>query len=96
MRTPIITSELPSIVTELEAALKLDPDNPEKYNDFGVAHKGKGLIDKAIELYKMALRLKPDYAIAHMNLGVAYDLKGLRDKANEHFNRAHDLEPDKY
>jgi protein O-mannosyl-transferase len=87
---------LDDATSELEAAVKLDPNNPEIYSDLGVVYKKKGLIDRAIECYKRALSLKPDYAPAHYNLGIIYREQGLREKSEEHLDKAHLLDPGKF
>lgn len=54
-----------------EAALKLQPDFADAYNNMCAAYNNLQEWDKAIEAGKMAVKLKPDYQLAKNNLNWA-------------------------
>jgi Tfp pilus assembly protein PilF len=81
-------------IRQLQAALRLKPDQAETRNNLGAALGKKGQIDEAIRQLQEALRLKPDYADAHFNLGNALEKKGRTDEAIRQFQEATRLKPD--
>jgi tetratricopeptide (TPR) repeat protein len=74
--------------------VRKSPGIADAHIGLGDAYSSRGLIDSAIEQYRIALSLKPDYAKAHNNLGIAYSSKGLYDLAIEQYRIALGLEPD--
>jgi tetratricopeptide (TPR) repeat protein len=81
-------------VTLWEDVVSKSPKKARGNFNLGIAYKSKGLIDKAIEQYRIAIKVKPDYPDAHNNLGNAYQSKGLIDKAIEHHRIAIRVRPD--
>lgn len=77
----------------LEGALALSPDFHEAHNNRGVALKGLGRANEALESYGQALALRPDYAEAHNNRGIALRDLGRLGEALEDFARAAALKP---
>ncbi len=69
-------------------------EEADKHCDLAWEYFANGLIDKAIEEYKLAIKYKPDDAEAHYNLGLCYSKKGLSDKAIEEFKLAIKYKPD--
>ena len=55
-------------IKEARAALALQPDLPEAWNNIAAAENGLGHWDEAIEAARQAVRLKPDYQLAKNNL----------------------------
>jgi tetratricopeptide (TPR) repeat protein len=74
-------------------ALELNPRLFDARFNLGVAYHSKGLINQAIEQYRIILRDHPGSASAHNALGMAYGRAGSLDKAIEHFQSALDLDP---
>lgn len=75
--------------------VKKSPYKARPYRWLGTSfYEQKGLVDKAIEYYKISLRLNPFYADAHNNLGIFYFRKGLVDKAISEFEHAIRINPD--
>jgi hypothetical protein len=51
-------------------AIRLHPDLPAAYNNWGIALGHLGRFDEAIEKFQMALAVRPDYAEARHNLAI--------------------------
>lgn len=54
----------------MQELIALDPENPDLYNNLGVASAKLGLKDKAIGYYKKAIELNPDNPGAKINIAV--------------------------
>ena len=60
----------------------------------GVALRGQGKLDKAMDTYNKALLLRPDYTDAHNNIGIVFQDQGKLDEAIEAYNKALSIKPD--
>ena len=74
-------ADFDAAITELEAALKLAPDNASLHYNLGLAYKLKDQLDKAVPEFQNAIRLQPDLADAHYTLGVLFWQRGEFDQA---------------
>ena len=74
--------------------IELNPNNPNAYNNRGVAYNARGDFDRAVEDYTKVIELNPDDAIAYNNRGGVYYLKGEYDSAIVDFSKAIELNPD--
>ena len=77
-------------LVECEAAIRLDPEFGNPYNDIGVYLMQKGRLDEAIpwlEKAKVARRYEPRH-FPYLNLGRIYAMKGMLVKALEEFQGA--------
>ncbi len=72
----------------------LNPNNPNAYNNRGVAYSAKGDFDRTIADYTKAIELNPDYAVAYNNRGGVYYLKEEYESAIVDFTKATELNPD--
>ena len=70
------------------------PENPEAYNNLGLALRQAGRTAEAIPQFEEALRLKPALAEAHINLGVALGVSGRTAEAIAQFEEALRGQPD--
>jgi Tfp pilus assembly protein PilF len=61
-----------SALFELDAAEKLDPDNPELLYNLGRAYVAKKRPDLAVPKYQKALQIRENYTTARNDLGLAY------------------------
>jgi tetratricopeptide (TPR) repeat protein len=77
-----------------QRALRLDPNNPEIYNNLGNALYRLGRTKEAIAQYQEALRLNPDYVLPLHNLGNTLCLQGKPAEAIAYYQRALDVNPD--
>ena len=53
-------ADFDSAITELEAALKLAPEDASLHYNLGLAYKLKDQLDKAVREFQNAIRLQPD------------------------------------
>jgi Flp pilus assembly protein TadD len=86
-------------VPVLEAAARLEPDNPMIWSNLAAAYLGKLPFatterqERAIEAYQRALTLNPRTPHASYNLGLIYLERNDTPRAAEHFQRALDADP---
>lgn len=69
------------------------PKNALAHSSLGSYLKDRGMLDRAIQEYKLALGLDPDYAKDYVSLGACYYYKGLLDEAGIEFKKALELNP---
>ncbi len=81
-------------VTQLEEALRLQPDYPEAHLNLGNALVAAGRRAEAREHYEAALRADPGYIEAHVSLGYWLAGEGKFDDAIACYERALRLRPD--
>ncbi len=74
-------------------AVSKSPDSVSAHEYFGYALYERGLLDKAIEQYRLALMLDPARTDAHVNLGLAYFSKGWLEGAVREYQAALTLSP---
>jgi Tfp pilus assembly protein PilF len=89
-------SRLDEAIAECKAAIAVDPDFGNPYNDIGSYLIKLGRLDEAIGWLEKAI-LAPRYEprhFPHCNLGQVYWAKGLLAKAKSEFARALEIEPD--
>lgn len=67
----------------LEAALKLDPNNPLVHFKLGHLYHSEGNLDAAIREYRTTIHLKPDEARPHLALGRALKAQGKKQEGAE-------------
>jgi len=67
----------------LEAALKLDPDNPWAHFKLGYLYHSEGNLDAAIQEYRTTIRLKSDAPRPHLALGRALIAQGKKQQGAE-------------
>jgi tetratricopeptide (TPR) repeat protein len=67
----------------LDAALKLDPNNPLIHFKLGHLYHSEGNLDAAVREYRTTIRLKPDAARPHLALGRALKAQGKRQEGAE-------------
>jgi len=75
------------------AAIKMDPNYSEYYNDRGSAYLHAGRLEEAEKDYLTALKLSPPYFEVLTNLGQCYRRKGEMGNAIASYSRALDIEP---
>jgi len=69
------------------------PENAIAHSSMGSCFKKRGMMDRAIQEYKLALVLDPGYAKDHVSLGACYYYKGMLDEAGIEFKKAIELNP---
>ena len=84
-------------IYSLEEAVRQGADEPEVFNQLGLAYDRNGDLDGARAYYKKALEVDPGFAMAWNNLGVTYFLAGDYLTAKFDFEKAlelNDSDPD--
>ncbi|MFL5319864.1 MAG: adventurous gliding motility TPR repeat lipoprotein GltE [Myxococcaceae bacterium] len=72
----------------LRRILQSDGKNAEALVDLGVAYKGQGQYDKALQAYDAAEKIKPELAAIQFNRGVIYaEQKGAPEKGLEYYQK---------
>lgn len=80
-------------LTQLDAAQKIDPDNPEVYYLKATCLRGKQLYEAAIGQFNTTLALDPQFSYAHAGLGLTHDLTGHHEKALACYAKAISIDP---
>jgi len=80
-------------INEYRKAIRLSPENPEAYNNIGVAYKNKGDFKKAETAFKQAARLAPERPDISYNLGNLYKRNGDYEEAEKCYKKSISLDP---
>lgn len=78
---------------ELEAARKLDPDNPVIWSRIGNAALISGQHTEAVSAFQRLQQIAPENPVSWLNLGAAYAAVGDRQQAIAAFEKAASLNP---
>jgi hypothetical protein len=84
----------PEALSELGAALRMDPGMAGAHEDLGVALARSGRLADAMEEFRATLRLDPGRADAHDNLGNGFAQSGQVAEAIAEYREALRLRPD--
>ena len=76
-----------------QQALRLDPNNPQQYINYGGIFYQLGQWDNAIRQFQIAASLKSNYANAYYNLGHALEQKGDLQGAMTQYQTVRNLVP---
>ncbi len=91
--TPQPSGRLAEVHARLHEVARVDPTNPQLWNDLGTVLLASGQPAAAAQHLQEALRLKPDYLEAHVNLGTARQELGQPDEAMQCYRAALRLNP---
>jgi len=75
-------------LSDLNAALNLEPDNPYRYASRAFIRDCSGDTEGAIKDYKRSLVLDPNNAVSQNNLGMLEEKFGYKEKAKKRFKLA--------
>ncbi len=87
------TGQLEDAITYYTAAMEMDPNYSEYYNERGSVYLKLGNLDQALEDFLKAIELSPPYPEVLANLGQCYQLLGKLDEAIEAYSVSLDLVP---
>ncbi len=82
------------ILAEADAALQRDPDDPQAWNNRGVALFNMERFSDAQKAWERATQLAPEYALSWVNLANALGVQDHLEEAERMVNRALQLKPD--
>jgi tetratricopeptide (TPR) repeat protein len=88
------TGSFPEAIEYYSAAIAMDPNYSEYYNERGNIFLQMGRLQEARADYLKAVDLSPPYFEVFANLGQCYRRMGAMAEAIESYSRAHDLQPD--
>ena len=82
-------------------AIKINPNNPETYNNLGNLYRSgnsftsESSLKKAIKIYKKAVKIKdnPEKHLVYVNLGTAYKSLGKNEVAESYFKKSIKVKP---
>lgn len=85
-RAAIAAKDWSHAISELNAAVKLEPRNADVHNLLGYSHRKQARPDlaKAFEHYKLALQIDPRHKGAHEYIGEAYLMAQRPAEAEKH------------
>jgi tetratricopeptide (TPR) repeat protein len=90
----ILQGNLAEARDHCEQALRLNPDDADGHNDFGIALQGLGNVPEAVKQFERALQIDANYAQAHNNLGLALVQLGRVTEAVQQYEQALQIRPD--
>ncbi|WP_445372624.1 tetratricopeptide repeat protein [Methylomonas sp. HW2-6] len=68
-------------IEAFKAALRLDPQFADAWNDLGEIYRDQGNMEEAVRCYRAALQANPEHGRANYNLGESYCLGGQFEQA---------------
>ncbi|MGP6220751.1 tetratricopeptide repeat protein [Caldiplasma sukawensis] len=80
-------------IKEFNAAIELNPKDPDYHNNKGIALESLGRYEEAIKEYNAAIELNPKYPDYHNNKGIALFKSGRYEEAIKEFDAAIELDP---
>ncbi|MBA2377690.1 MAG: tetratricopeptide repeat protein, partial [Rubrobacter sp.] len=83
-------------ITHFTAAMVMDPNYSEYYNERGNVYLKIGYLDEALNDYLKAIELSPPYPEVWSNLGQCYRLMGQITEAVNAYSTSLDLNPDQF
>lgn len=87
------TGRLDDSINFYSAAMEMDPNYSEYYNDRGSAYIKMGQFEKALEDYLKAIELSPPYPEVLTNIGQCYQALNMPERAIEAYSISLDLIP---
>lgn len=79
---------------ELEASMRVRPDDPGARVNLGNYYLSRGELDRALSEFETALKIDPRHVPALVNASLAYNLAGRNEKAESALRAALRVEPD--
>lgn len=73
--------DIPSAIAHLDAALRIEPEQPAALNTYGVALESDGKLNEALEQFRHVLRVRPDDTSARYNLANTLAAQGRLEDA---------------
>jgi tetratricopeptide (TPR) repeat protein len=80
-------------ITEYKAAIALDPNNSNTYENLAITYAKAGNYEEGLETMQAAIRLSPDDALKYATLGIIYHADNKLQKALEQYIKSIRLNP---
>jgi tetratricopeptide (TPR) repeat protein len=81
-------------VSDARMEVKLVPNNPETWNDYGIALGNDGQLPQSISAFGKAIKLKPNYWAYYKNRAIIEIYNKQQSRALQDFEKAGALAPD--
>lgn len=78
----------------MQKAVRLNPADPEAYNNLGTVLNDESMLSEAVEAYKKAVSIKPDFVIAYNNLAATLSRLWKFDEAENIYKKALSIKED--
>ena len=88
-----VQNQLNETIREFQAALWINPDDPDAHTNLGRVYGQLGRLDEAVRQYQAALRVDPDHVLAHTNLAAVYGKLGRLEEGIREFEAALHIDP---
>ena len=93
IEAPDAATNYEQAINWIERASKINPKNPEPYNELGNLYGFKGDFKNSFSNFQKAIALSPDKHSYHYNLGIAYRSANMISEAIASFKKCYDLQP---
>jgi len=85
--------ERSTAAVSFEKAVQASPENPNAWNNLGLALRKIGRKEEAVRAYRRAITMKPDFALVHKNLGIVLEQMGRKSEAAQAYLKYAELSP---
>ena len=75
-------------ISKLNKAIEINENNPNIFNDIGIAYEKNGQIEESIQSFKKAIEINPQFAFAYFNLGNTLRKLGNNEQAILNYKKA--------
>src|SRR5689334_15012367 len=74
-------NEVDQAIDLIAEAIRLNPNHPDYFSNFGILLQRRGRLDEALKSYDLALRIKPDFVDVWIHMGDVLQRQSRFDEA---------------